>query len=110
MSAAVRLTTGNLGLWTKPFDCQDLLDDLIGRQVALPAVEAAGAEFAAVGAADLRGNAEGVAVARVAVQRRIGGNQNTLDERVVVKPPQEFLRRVHPPQSLVRRLLVAVVC
>ena len=92
IGAAVRLGTVDCGLWTQSFDCQDLLHNFVRRQVAFPAVEAAGAEFAAVGAADLGGNAERVAVARVAVKRRIGGNQNAFDERMVVQPPEEFLR------------------
>ena len=63
-----------------PFHRQNLLDDFVRRQIAFPAVEAAGAEFAAVGAADLGGNAERVPVAGVAVKRRVGRNQNAFDE------------------------------
>ena len=65
-----------------------------GAEIAFPAVEAAGAKFAAVGAADLRGNAERVAVAGLAVKRGIGGNQNTFDERAVGQLPEKFLRGV----------------
>ena len=72
-------------------DGQNLLHNFVRRQVAFPAFEAAGAEFAAVGAADLGGNAERMAVARVAVKRGIGGYQNAFDERMVVKPPEKFL-------------------
>ena len=86
-------------LWT--VDCgrilstaTNLFDDFVRRQVAFPAVESARAEFAAVGAADLRGDAERVAVARLAVERGIGGNQNAFDERMVVQPPEKFLRGV----------------
>ena len=63
-------------------------------EIAFPAVEAAGAEFAAVGAADLRGDAERVPVAVVAVKRGVGGNQNAFDERMVGEPPEKFLRGV----------------
>ena len=78
----------------QPFHRQDLFDDFIGRQVAFPAVEAARAKFAAISAADLGGNAERVTVAGVAVKRGVGGDQNAFDERMVVKPPEEFLRGV----------------
>ena len=76
------------------FHREDLLDDFIRREVAFPAVKPAGAEFAAVGAADLGGNAERVAVAGLAVKRGIGGNQHAFDERMVVQPPEKFLRGV----------------
>ena len=54
------------------FDPQDLLDDLADLEVARPAVKPARAELAAVGAADLAGNAERPPVARLAVERGRG--------------------------------------
>ena len=64
------------------------------RRLRFQPVEPAGAEFAAVGAADLRGDAERVAVARLAVERRVRRDQHAFDERMVAQPPEEFLRGV----------------
>ena len=72
-------STADCGLWIKSFDRQNLLDDFVGRQIAFPALKAAGAEFAAVGAADLGGDAERMTVARFAIERGIGRNQNAFD-------------------------------
>ena len=47
-----------LGTCHVAFDCQNLLDDFVRGEIAFPAVKAAGAKFAAVGAANLGGNAE----------------------------------------------------
>ena len=71
-----------------------MFDDFVRREVAFPAVKAARTKFAAIGAADLRGDAERVAVARLAVKRGIGGNQNAFDERAVGQFPEKFLRDV----------------
>ena len=71
-----------------------MLDDLARPQVARPAVEAARAEFAAVSAADLRGNAERAAVAGLAVERGRGGDEHGLDELAVAEPKEEFLGRI----------------
>ena len=76
------------------FDRQHLLDDFLDAQVAFPAFEAAGAEFAAVGAADLGGDAKRVAVARLAVERRVGRDEHAFDQRMVAQPPEKLLRRV----------------
>ena len=76
------------------FDGQNLFNNFIRREVAFPAVQSAGAEFAAVGAADLRGDAERVAVAGLAIKRGICGNQNAFDERMIVQSPEKFLRGV----------------
>ena len=90
-----RVRLSDRGLSTaSPFDRQDLLDDFVRREIAFPAVKAARAKFAAVGAADLGGDAERMAVAGVAVKRGIGGDQNAFDERMVVQPPEKFLRGV----------------
>jgi len=68
-----------------------LFHDFIRREVAFPAVEAAGAKLAAVGAADLGGDAERVAVAGIAVKCGIGGDQDAFNEHMVVEPPEKFL-------------------
>ena len=77
-----------------PFHRQHLLDDFVRFEVALPTVKAAGAEFATVGAADLRGKAERVSVTGFAVKRGIGRNQDGFYELTVGQPPEEFLRGV----------------
>ena len=92
-SAQASLTCA-LALAFPALDRQHLVDDFLHAQIAFPAVEAARAEFAAVGAADLRGDAERMAVAGVAVERRVGRDEHAFDERVVAQPPEEFLRGV----------------
>ena len=57
-------------------DAEDLPDDLGGGEIAAPAVEPARAEFAAVGAADLGGNAERAPVAGFAVKRGRRGDEH----------------------------------
>ena len=52
-------------------DRQYLLDDFVHAQVALEALEAARAELAAVGAAHLGRDAQGVSIAGLAVERRV---------------------------------------
>ena len=74
-----------------PLDGQDLVDDFLRAQMAFPAVQTAGAKLAAVGAADLGGNAQGVAVARLAVKGGAGGDEDAFNERAVGQPPEEFL-------------------
>src|ERR1035437_10444024 len=69
----------------------------VNTQVPLPAFEPAGAEFAAVGAADLGGDAERVTVARFAVERRVRRDEHAFDQRLVAQPPQELLRGVARP-------------
>src|SRR5439155_703942 len=81
-----------------PLDGQDLIDNLLDRQVALPAFQAARAKPAAVGAAHLRRNTEGVAIAGVAVKRRIGGNEHAFNQRAVLQPPKKLLGGV--PRTL----------
>ena len=63
-----------------PLHGEDLPRDFVRMQVSLPAVESAGAEPASVRAADLRGDAERVAVAAVAVEGWIGGNEDAFDQ------------------------------
>jgi len=65
------------------------------REVALPAIEAAGAESAAVGTTDLSGNAKRVAVAGIAVEGGIGRDEDALDVRVIGQPPKKFLGGVN---------------
>ena len=73
---------------------QHLLHDFLRPEVALPSVEAARAELAAVGTAHLRGDAQRVAVAGLAVERGVGGDEHALDERAIGQPPEELLRGV----------------
>ena len=73
------------------FDGEDLLDDFVRLEIAFPAFEAAGTEAAAIGAADLRGDAQGVTIAGFAIERRVGRNEDAFDERMVSEPPEEFL-------------------
>ena len=49
---------------------EDLGDDLIGTQVALPSVKTTRAELAPVGTADLRGDTEGTSVGLLSVESR----------------------------------------
>ena len=86
------LRTLNFGLL--PFHREDLLDDFFGTQVALEAVETAGAEFAAVSATNLGRNAERVSVAGFAIQGRVGRDQYAFDERMIGKTPKEFFGRI----------------
>ncbi len=64
------------------------------REIAFPAFQPAGAKFASVSAADLRGNAKRMAVTRLAVKRRVGGNQHAFDECAIGQFPEKFLRGV----------------
>src|SRR5690242_11582162 len=75
-------------------DGEDLADDFFWAKVAFPTFEAAGAEFAAVGAADLRRNTEGVPVARIAIEGWVGGDEDAFDEGMIAELPEEFLRRI----------------
>ena len=83
---------GGVGQGFAPaFHGEDLFHDLVDVEVAFPAIEAAGAEFAAVGAADLGGNAQGMAVAGLAVEGGVGGDENAFDEGAVREFPEKFL-------------------
>ena len=84
-----------------PLDSQNLLDDFVRCQMAFPAVEAAGAEFTAIGATYLGGNAQRMPVTGVTVERRIGWNENTFDQRMIAQTPEEF------PRGIVGALLTA---
>src|ERR1035437_4578922 len=77
-----------------PFHRQNLFDDFARFEIALPAVEAARAEFTTISTADLRGDAERVPVAGLAVKRRTGRNQDAFDELAVGEFPEKFLRCV----------------
>ena len=72
----------------------DLRDDLAGGEVALPALQTAGAEFAPVGAADLGGEAEGEAVGALAEEIERGGDEDALDVVAGAEFPEEFSRCV----------------
>ena len=89
-----------------PFNGQDLLDDFFGAEVAFPSIEAAGAEFATVGAADLRRSAQGLAVAGLAVEGRTGRDEHALDQRVVSQAPEKFLSGI--PRTLLAHQLQRV--
>src|SRR5439155_17938928 len=87
-----RLWTVDFGLC--PFYRQGLVNNFFGCQVAFEAGQTTGAEFAAIGAADLRRDTKCVPIARFAVESRAGGNENALDQRMVGQSPKELLRRV----------------
>ena len=76
------------------FDRHQLLHDLAGVEIARPAVEPARAKLAAVGAADLGGDADRPAIRAFAVKRRRGGDQHRLDQVPVAQAEEKFLRRV----------------
>src|SRR5439155_23908410 len=63
-------------------------------QVALPAFQSAGAEFAAVGATYLGRNTERVAIAGVAVKSRVGGNEHAFNQCAILQSPKKLLCRV----------------
>ena len=77
-----------------PLDRQDLLDDFLCAEIAFPPGESAGAEFTTVGAADLRGDTQGVAVTGFAVEGRTGRDEDALDQRMVAQTPEKFLRAI----------------
>lgn len=92
-SAGGRLRLGRAPPLLHPtFGGQDLFDNLLGPQVAFPAMETAGAELAAIGASHLGRDAQGMAIALIAVEGRIGGQQHALDQVPVRQPPEELLR------------------
>jgi len=73
---------------------EDLRDDFAGGEVALEALESAGAELAAVGAADLGGDAEGEAVGALAEHVERGGDEDAFDVVAGAQVPEEFARGV----------------
>src|SRR4051812_43204333 len=75
-------------------DGQNLFDNFVHAQVAFPAFQPAGAKPATISASDLGGNTEGVAIAPLAVEGRIGGDQDAFDHRLIVKTPKKLLGRV----------------
>src|SRR2546427_11289659 len=81
-----------------PLHGQNLIDDFLDSEVSLPAFQSAGAKFAPVGATHLGRNAERVAIAGVAVKRRIGGDKDAFNQRTVLQPPKKYLRCV--PRTL----------
>ena len=94
--ARVARVSGGRGclLGVPAFHPEDLTDDLPWGEVAFPPVQPAGAEAAAVGAAHLGGDAQRVAIGRLAVEGRVGRNQHAFDERPVLQSPEEFLGAV----------------
>ena len=75
-------------LW--PLGLENLRDDLAGREVAFPPFQTAGAKFAAVGAADLGGEAEGEAVGAFAEEIDRSRDKDALDVIARAKFPEEF--------------------
>lgn len=69
---------------------EDLAGDFRGVEVPGVAGEAGGAEFAAVGAADLRGDTEGAAIRFFAVECGVCGDEDGLDVAPVVEAEKEF--------------------
>ncbi len=72
------------------FDGEKLVDDFGRVEVAGEAVEAARAEFAAVSAADLGGDAGGAAVGGFAVKRGRRGDEDGLDQVAVGEAEEEL--------------------
>jgi len=72
------------------FGGEDLAGDFGGVEVAGEAGEAGGAEFAAVCAADLGGDAEGAAVRGFAVEGGVCGDEDAFDVAAVVEFEEEF--------------------
>ena len=62
------------------FHRQQLLHDFAGIEIARESIEAAGAKFAAVGAADLRRHTNSTPIRSLAVQSRGGWNKHRLDQ------------------------------
>ena len=75
-------------------DAQNLIDDLGRSEIATPAVETARAEFATVGAADLRRDAERPAIGSFAIQRGRRRDEHGLDQRAVAEAKEKLARRV----------------
>ena len=69
---------------------EHLAGDFRGVEVAGESGEAGGAEFAAVGAADLGGDAERAAVGLLAVERRVGRDEHAFDVAAVVQAEEEL--------------------
>ena len=69
---------------------EDLSGDFVGGEIAREPVESGGAEFAAVGAADLGGDAEGAAVGLGSVEAGGGGDEDALDVAAVVEAEEEL--------------------
>ena len=72
------------------FHREELLHDLARLEVAGEAVQPARAKFAAVGAADLGGDADRAPVGGLAVERGRGGNEDRLDEIAIRQPERNF--------------------
>lgn len=72
-------------------DVEELADDLAGVEVAFEAEEAGGAEFAAHGAADLGGDADGFAGVFEADALLGGADDDGFDEGAVAEFEQEFI-------------------
>jgi hypothetical protein len=68
-----------------------LFDNFFAAKISFPALRTARAELAAVSAADLRGNAQCVAIADLAVERRVRGNEDAFDKGMVREAPKKFL-------------------
>src|SRR6185369_2070848 len=75
-------------------DVEKLRDDLAGREVALEAGEPAGAEDAAHRAADLRGDADGLARMVEAHALLRHADDDGLDEGVVAEAEEELVGHV----------------
>jgi hypothetical protein len=70
------------------------VDDLAGGEIALQAVEAGGAELAAHGAADLGGDADGLAGVFLPDPELRGADDDGLDEGAVAQLEQELVGHV----------------
>src|ERR1051325_8386346 len=104
MMCGARLSSrnGSLRIWLwsfgpgsfSPFNSQDLFDNFIGLQISFPSFQPAGAEFAAVGAANLSRDAKGMPIAGFAVKGRAGRDEDAFNQRMIAQPPEKLLRRI----------------
>ena len=82
---------GGVGLVLDTADLDELGDDLPDRKVALPALQAGGAELAAIGAADLGRDADGPAGLLLADALHRGADDHGLDQGAVAEALEDLL-------------------
>src|SRR5207302_7519260 len=75
-------------------DCNDLIDNLVRRQIATESVKAACAKFTAVSAPNLRRNTNRSPIGARSIKRRRRRNQDRLNQAAVRQSEQEFARGV----------------
>src|SRR5437899_11494330 len=76
------------------FNLDELLHDLACIEIAGPAVQSAGAKFAAVSAADLAGDTNGPAIRGLDIECGRRGNEERFDQDLVALSVEKYLRVV----------------